>query len=90
MANAQREARIDLRAYTRRSASDPFLEASARAALPPWLTPFELKGMKPMSITDTADKSARHSKSYDENGNRNTKVRNGLRRGGRRTSTLTV
>ena len=90
IANALAETRINLRACTRRSASDPFLEALARAALPPWLTPLELKGIMPVSITDTADKSARHSKSYDENGNRDTNVRNGLQGGGRRTSTLTV
>ena len=44
-----------------RSGFFPFLEPVARAALPPWLTPLELTGTKPMTVIVMANKfSYRH------------------------------
>ena len=47
--------------HARLSEFFPFLEPVTRAALPPWLTPLELTGTKPMTVIVMANKfSYRH------------------------------
>ena len=42
--------------HARLSEFFPFLEPVTRAALPPWLTPLELTGTKPMTVIVMANK----------------------------------
>ena len=58
-----------------RSEFFPFLEAAARAALPPWLTPLELTGTKPMTVIVMANKFSERHEAIFQIQNRNQNVR---------------
>ena len=66
--------------HARLSEFFPFLEPFARAALPPWLTPLELTGTKPMTVIVMANKFSERHEAIFQIQNRKKYPRQGMRR----------